>query len=511
MPKTKSAPKQTVARSADDLILAAVRSSLEARFSPLDKRPDDPVGWMLEHFRIPREEREDMRLALAPYQQAALRLALSRDERGLFRYSLVLWGDIKKSIKSTIAAAVTLWSAWHTSYSQNYIVANTREQADSRVAYYLRRAIELNPRLAEVCDVNRSNFTVTLPNHAFIKAIAVNAAGEAGGNPRFIEFTEAWGATTEEAKRLWTETTTPPNLFGKSQRWVDTYAGFEGESEVLENIYDSGVTRGVRISDEYPFYENRVGRQFSMWNETPRLAWQTDEYYASEMETLTSVNEFLRVHRNQWSTSSSPFVPPEWWDACEREVTPYEGEPCVCALDAGLMDDSFGVLVMSKKGDLCTVRYANAWYPPHGGQIDFQGTESEPGPERELIRLSKSYNIIEYAYDKTHIADMMARLNRDHGFHIYDFSQGQLRLVSDKMLRDNIRDKGIAHSGEHHLRAHIRNANAKTHVYSEPNSRGALESHDTIRIVKRSQRLKIDLAVCASMALYELKVPYLIT
>lgn len=474
----------------------------------IDDRPDDPVGWILEHFRIPKEENATLRLVLAPYQQKALQRALARDKNGLFRYTTVLWSDIKKSIKSTIAAAVTLWSAWHTDFSQNYIVANTRDQADSRVAYYLRRAIELNPKLSAVCEVNRSNFTVVLPNRAFIKAIAVNAAGEAGGNPRFIEFTELWGATSNEAERLWTETTTPPNLFGKSQRWVDTYAGFEGESKVLEQLYATGVLEGTRCDSEYDFfYENRPARMFAMWNTHPRLAWQTEEYYASERRTLTSVQEFNRVHRNMWSGGSEPFVPSEWLDACRTEIPPYAGESCVAAVDGALTDDAFAIVVMDKAGETTRVRYSNAWYPLDGKQIDFVGTPDAPGPEMEIRRLAKTYNIIEWAYDKTHIADMMARLQREVGIHIYDFSQGELRLVADAMLRQAIRDRRFAHDGEYNLVTHIKNANAKiTKIMDSSDKSG--QTRETLRIIKRNQKLKIDCCVACSFANYELREAY---
>lgn len=504
--RARAKPTPTVLSPVDILADEAMRR-IAKKTAPIDQRPDDPVGWILEHFRIPREERDDMRLVLAPYQVKALRYALSRDERGLFKYSLVLWSDIKKSIKSTIAAAVLLWRAWHVDYGQFYVIANTRDQADSRVAYYLRRAIELNPNLKSQCNVNYSTHTVTLPNRSYIKAIPVNAAGEAGANPTMVEVTELWGATSKEAQRMWTETTLPPALLGKSQKWIDTYAGFQGESIILEQQYDTGILHGTRIDPEYDFfYENRQARMFSIWNERPRLPWQTPEYYSAEEQTLLP-NEFLRVHRNVWSSGSEVFVPKEWVTACQADVPFYESEPCVAALDGGLTDDSFAIVVMDKKGNNTRVRYAKAWYPPVNGQIDFVGTPDNPGPELEIERLNKRYTIIEWAYDKTHIADMMSRLNQRLGLHIYDFSQGELRLVADKMFRDSIRDRTFQHSGETDLVEHICNANAKiTKMADASNASG--QTRETLRIVKRNQKLKIDACVAASMASYELRMAY---
>ena len=74
--------------------------------------PADPVSWIEKNFYIP-ETRDDPilrgRLKLVDYQKDVIHEALGRDERGLYKYSIILWSDIKKSIKSTIAAAVNLY------------------------------------------------------------------------------------------------------------------------------------------------------------------------------------------------------------------------------------------------------------------------------------------------------------------------------------------------------------------------------------------------------------------
>ena len=494
-------------RPTDPLVDEAIRR-VRARVKPIDLRPNDMVGWSRAHFRIPREEQEDMLLKIAPYQEKALNHAFSRDANGLFNYDIILWGDIKKSIKSTLAAAAVLWRAWHVDYGQFFIVANTREQADSRVFYYLRRAIELNPNLKSVCAVNPSSHTIELPNHARIEAIAVSAEGEAGGNPTMVEMTEVWGATSKEALRLWTETSLPPALFGKSQRFLDTYAGYIGESELLWQLYETGVLNAEKFDSEYNFfYRNKAARMFSIWNTEPRLPWQVPAYYTAQEQILTP-QEFRRVHRNEWSSSSEVFVPSEWIPACQKDIPTYNGEPCVLALDGALTDDSFAIVLMDKSGEFTRVRYARAWYPPPHGQIDFVGTLDEPGPEMEIERLMKAFNILEYAYDKTHIADMMSRLQRRLGIHIYDFSQGELRLVADKMFRDSIRDRTFIHGGEPDLVSHISNANAKVTQMADAGSKSQGQTREVLRIIKRNQRLKIDACVAASMCNYELREAY---
>ena len=239
----------------------------------------DPVAWIEEHFRIP--ETEDHRIILEPYQKACLREALSTDENGDFKYSLIIWSDIKKSIKSCIAAAVIEWRAWQLNWGSIKIIANDLKQADSRVAYYLRRSIELNPDMRQFVDIKPSGYLVKFPNKTFIEALPIDPQGEAGGNDSMICYTELWGAKNEAAQRMWTETTVPPNLFGKSFQWVETYAGFSGESPILERLYDQAVVHGEKFewSNEYDppleVYKNTQGRMFCMWNGTPRMPWQT--------------------------------------------------------------------------------------------------------------------------------------------------------------------------------------------------------------------------------------------
>jgi phage terminase large subunit-like protein len=69
-----------------------------------------------------------------------------------------------------------------------------------------------------------------------------------------------------------------------------------------------------------------------------------------------------------------------------------------------------------------------------------------------------------------------------------EFKQGIDRLKSDKQLQDLIIGRRIAHDGNPLLRQHIDNANIKK------------AGTDGIRLIKRSTSLKIDAAVCASMA-----------
>lgn len=132
--------------------------------------------------------------------------------------------------------------------------------------------------------------------------------------------------------------------------------------------------------------------------------------------------------------------------------------------------------------------FVQRWKPTQGHKVDFMGTEQKPGPELTVKRLVKEYNVIEVAYDPYQLHDMATRLKHQGLAWFREFPQGSDRLTADSQFRALIRERRFWHRGEPDLREHILNANAK------------VDAEDRrLRIVKRMEKMKIDLAVAASM------------
>jgi len=469
------------------------------------------VTWIKRNFYIPETKNDPKlkgRIGLQPYQEDALREALAVDENGNFKYSIIVWSDIKKSAKSTIAAAVNLARAWHTEYGEFYVVANDLKQADSRVAHYLRRAVQLSPGLKKECRV--VGYRTMLPNGGFIEAVPIDPSGEAGSNADQITFSELWGANEKAKQHMWSEMTVPPTKYGRSFRWVESYAGFIEESKLLYSLYDLGVNKGrmlwtdklYPVTDGEPapleLYVNDDAGMLCLWNTKPRCPWQSAAYYRSE-EKLLLPNEFQRVHRNQWVSSTETFIPMELYDRCNRAnewpQIDFRTHPMVISVDAGISSDTFSVWMGCRhpvyKDDVVKV-YSRKWEAKKG-VIDFQGTAENPGPEMEILRLIKEYNVTWLTYDQYQLHDMMQRLKKMGLTIIKKFGQENLRLVSDTQLRTLVRERRYWHRGEPDDREHFQNANALINSEKDDNK---------LRIVKRSEDLKIDLAVAASMGSY---------
>ena len=468
------------------------------------------VTWIKRNFYIPETKNDPVlkgRIGLQQYQEDALREAVSLDEKGNFKYSIIIWSDIKKSAKSSIAAAMNLARAWHAEWGEFYVVANDLKQADSRVANYLRRAIVLSPNLKK--SSKTVGYRTMINNGSFIEAIPIDPSGEAGSNADMITFSELWGSNETAKQHMWTEMTIPPTKYGKAFRWVESYAGFTEESKLLYSLYDLGVRQGEKlwpdrlypVTDGQPapleLYVNRSAGMLCLWNTQPRCPWQTKEYYASE-EKILPPNEYLRVHRNQWVSSTETFLPMEWYDACKRDEYPPvpAHHPMVIAVDAGITSDTFAVWMGCRHPDdpeSVMKIYSKKW-EPRNGKIDFQGTEERPGPEMEIRRLVKEYNVVWITYDVYQLHDMMNRLYREGLGIIKPFGQEKLRLIADSQLRTLVRDRRYWHRGEPDDREHFQNADAK--VSPDDNK---------IRIVKRVENMKVDLAVVASMGSYMVK------
>jgi phage terminase large subunit-like protein len=346
--------------------------------------------------------------------------------------------------------------------------------------------VELNPDLKR--DAKIRNYKIEFThNHSIVESIPIDPSGEAGSNADMVVFSELWGAHHKAQLRMWTESTLPPAKFGYSQRWIESYAGYDTESELLIQLYNAGTRQGVPLRlddapDNLEVWANQTARLFCLWNTQPRLSWQTVEYYAQEAAVLTP-NEFNRVHRNQWASSEDTFIPAEWWDACGKEAYDLvrKGEGVVIAMDAGVSSDCFAVVMVTRRDNKVQVQYAQKWQP-HGKELDYQPIEAE------VRRLINQYNCVELCYDPYQLHSMAGRIRAEEAINVRPFNQGAPRAIADKRLWDIIRDRNLQHRNEPDLREHILAANRKP------------EDENRLRIVKRSAEAKIDLTICMSMA-----------
>lgn len=479
--------------------------SREQRRKLIEFINSDPVSWIERYFWVP-DPRDPITgeflppgpLKLHPVHKTVLREGLIK-HKGRFKYSTILFSTIKKSGKTTVGAAVTAWyAATQGQYREVYCLANDGKQSADRILNSVQEAVDISPNLAW----NTTKLKITLPNHTFIEAIPCDAKGSAGSQPAFLIFSELWGYTTDRQKKLWAEMALPPTLHGRAVRWVESYAGYRGESEVLWNLYETAVVNGRRHPKypDLPIYVNPQARTLAYWDEgddARRMPWQRGEegkeYYAEQASILVP-EEFDRLHRNQWVEPITKAIPLEWWNACQSEYPPLdERTPVVAGVDASVSGACTACVLVSrapsenKYHKRVRVHAVRITAPKPGGKIDL-----EEAVTKVLRDWNERYNLKCVVYDEFQLHHLMTQLRTEKKILVRDFSQRGERLKADKQVYDMIVSKDLEHRGYAGLRDHVDNAQKKA-------------SNETrMRFVSMDDRHPIDALVALSMAAFEI-------
>lgn len=220
-------------------------------------------------------------------------------------------------------------------------------------------------------------------------------------------------------------------------------------------------------------------------------------YITDRMAVLTSQESRVLLDA-EWEDieDADRFIPSmSLWDTQKISMPALtKHEPMVLAMDAGVTSDLFALVGTTRhweRHDECATRFVMKWEPKNNGEIDFDGTDDEPGPIKVLKMLRESYNIVMVTYDPYEMRYAASRLRKEAPVWLKPFGQQGLREEADKFLYDLIIQKRIWHDGDTDLREHISNADRK--LTSEEKK---------IRLVKRTPGQKIDLAVALSMSAY---------
>jgi hypothetical protein len=446
--------------------------------TPLDVYRTDPARFIEDYLPL-NEKGQPWRLSA--HQRRVLQLGLQWGPSGLLLVRLLIWGEMKKSGKTILAAALLLWWAFTRPWTEVVSVANDMEQAIGRVFRTACALIHHNG-LTDFAEVRAK--TISLTNGTLIEAIPSDYAGEAGRRHSLVVFDEPWGIMSERAQRLYEELTPPPT---EPEAWMlmTTYAGFSGESKLLEQLYQDTL-KGERLDDDLELF--RKGSVTMFWSHTPRQPWQTEAYYTEQRQTLRP-NAFRRLHENQWVTGTEAFISGDEWDACIDEALspilgPF-GHPTVIGVDASFKHDTSAAVAVQFRGDKIVLVDHRIWKPSPQQPLDLELTI-----EQYLLDAHRRGQVRAIVCDPYQMHRSITTLQRA-GLPIRELPQTQGNVTAfGQTLFDLIKGKNLRIYPAAELREQALNA-------------VAVESARGWRLAKDKTSRKIDAIVALAMACHE--------
>lgn len=310
----------------------------------------------------------------------------------------------------------------------------------------------------------------------------------------------------DDAEGLWgaIETTLAP---GGSLHIVTRGAG---EEKYSAQIWNAAVNGTISM---HPLFQD--------WRQRPREP-DHETFYREQQAVLPPLalsyycpdtpDDALR------GDATSAYIPIERWDTLAEQFAPLgagDQTPVVVACDAGVTGDYFAIQLASRhpeRHDWLALRQSHVWkpeeFPDH--RIDFsvpkrilrwmglggcqaRHPRTHPDPACEFCQRNEwlpPMNVVQITYDPHQLEDFMQELRAEGVAWCDEFPQGEERLIADASLYQRAMQGTLRHDGNPELREHIGNCKAKL----QP------DEDSKMRIIKKAQDRKVDLAVAASMA-----------
>jgi phage terminase large subunit-like protein len=447
--------------------------------SALTRWQRQPLSFITEILRDPETGKP---FVLLDAERAFLEHAFRTDDSGRLIYPEQLYGAPKKSGKTGFAAMhlLTTTLVYGGRFAEGYAIANDFDQAQGRVFLAVRRICEVSPHLRRECSITASRIEFPQTG-AVIQAIGADYVGSAGANPVISSFDELWGYTSERSRRLWDEMVPSP-VRKISARLVTTYAGFEGESVLLEELYKRGLAQR-QVGDALHTGDGLL----MFWSHAPVAPWQT-EAWLSDMRRSLRPNQYLRMIENRFVTTESSFVDMADWDACvDPAATPLvvdQALPVWLGVDASVKRDSTAIVAVTWDKPASKVRlvFHRVFQPSVKAPLDFEATV-----ERTVRELTTRFAVRGVFFDPYQMAAVAQRLQQA-GVRMNEYPQtvGNLTEIGSN-LYELIKARGIIAYPDADLRLAI--------------SRSiAVETSRGWRLAKEKAAHKIDIVVALAMA-----------
>ena len=415
-------------------------------------------------------------------QETFIRRALTLTPEGRLPYVELLFSVGKKHGKTTLGAMALLYVIVVLAgpRGEGYVVANDLEQAQGRVFQSAVAIVEATSFLHSCAKVTSDTITFR-QNNSTIKALASDYAGAAGANPNITVFDELWGYTSERSQRLWDEMVPPPTR-RVACRLTVSYAGFSGESVLLENLTKRALL-GEQIAPDLYAQPGLLGfvchRTCAPW---------ITEAWLNEMRTTLRPNAYLRFIENRFVTSESTFIDMAWWDECvdnqHRPILNDRSLQVYVGVDASVKRDStaLAAVTFDRKANKVSLIAHRIFQPSPDEPLDFENTL-----EAAVLDLHRRFKVREVRYDPYQLASSAQRLKKQ-GVKMEEFPQSTPNISeATTRLYELIKQRNLRVYPNDEIRLAISRA-------------VAVEGSRGWKISKEKQPHKIDIVVALGMA-----------
>ena len=405
------------------------------------------------------------------------------DDDGRRRYSQGLIGIAKKNIKTSIAAALSLYELAGSEDPAALVLsaAATEEQGANLLFGSAQTMARKSEHLKDALVTERSQITVPSQPRARLKNLTSRAGSNDGVNARavFCDELHEWSGTS--GRQLFAVLEGALTSRPDATLLAITTAGYDEDSICYDKYQYGKKVQAGEIDDPrfyFRWFEAPQGCDYKdkqFWVvPNPLLGITVHESVLEDRILRDPESVFRRYHLNQWVAGEDIWISAGAWDACKDEG--YELDtalPLHVGLDVGIRHDSSAVVAaqFQPENGRIVVR-SHIWENPYGREHSLHDTwslaieqvetylrdlrEGFPYPAAEVD--DEPQPGPEFSYDPAFF-ERSAQLLTAEGLCMVEFPQTDARMIpASQALYDAVVEKKLAHDGDEHLRRQVLSA-----------------------------------------------------
>lgn len=439
-------------------------------------------------------------LILRPWQQLLLKNLLARREDGrlLHKEGLILMP--RKSGKSAILSALTLYLTYcGPDGGETYAVASSKDQA--RIVFNdAKKMIQMDPELSDSVKLYRDAIEV-IDSGSVMRVLAAEAPQLEGLSPTAVCYDELHTAPNRE---LWDVLALAKASRVDSLQIAISTAGVRtdstGRDSLCYSMYNYGKSVAAGLTEDPSFFmaawepKNPDANHLdpAIWEEAnPGYGDISDPEDFLSSSRRTPAPEFKTKRLNLWVNTNNAWIDSKTWDECSTgEPIPDGAEVCI-GFDGSYSGDASAIVAVSipNPDDENAVPHVDkvaVWERPKDSLDDWRVPIADV--EDAIRAACKKWNVKEIVCDPYRYARTFQVLESE-GLPIVEFPQSPARMVpATQSFFEAVTQNLLTHSGDVDLTRHVQNAVLRV------DARGSRLSKEN-----RNSDRKIDLAVAAVM------------